>query len=159
MSSSAMLRMKAVASSFYARMMRKKEILSAEQERAPITVTGEPCCERVLKGVQLFRDDPVDVTGYLSVEENTFLQCIEEEYQLGEDDLHLFHLVAYVRYVDANLMDCEADMKQPDFSPQCLTSLMECVQPDIDSSRGYYAAMLYLKNHPVPKAWRAKKNS
>lgn len=156
-----MLRLKAVASSFYAGMMRKKADLPQEPLRAPITIAEQQCCERTRKTVHLRQDKPVDVLRYLSAEELAFIQRIREAFQLNEDDLHLFHLVGYARHANeheirSNPNLVRAEMPQPDFSPECLSLLMECVQPTLRSSRGYYAAMLHLKHHPVPNAWRAE---
>lgn len=154
-----MLRLKAVASSFYASMMRKKADLPQEPARAPITIAEQQCCERARKAVNLRQDQPVDVMRYLSGEEKAFIEHIRETFQLSEDDLHLFHLVGYARHANEHEMRSNPnllrmEMSQPDFSPECLSLLMECVQPTLRSSRGYYAAMLHLKHHPVPSAWR-----
>lgn len=163
MSNRTMLRMKAVASSFYASMMRQKEALPREPARAPITIAEHQCRERVRKEVRLREEEPVDVARYLSAEEKSFIRHLKESFQLNEDDLHLFHLVGYARHASEHEMRRNPDMKrletsQPDFSAECLTLLMECVQPTLASSRGYYAAMLHLKHHPVPRAWRADEN-
>lgn len=158
-----MLRLKAVASSFYASMMRKKADLPQEPLRAPITIVEQQCCERARKSVHRRQDQPVDVLRYLSGEEQAFIRHIREVFQLNEDDLHLFHLVGYARHANEHEMRSNpnlkrAEMSQPDFSPECLSLLMECVQPTLKSSRGYYAAMLHLKHHPVPSPWRAEDN-
>lgn len=158
-----MLRLKAVASSFYASMMRKKADLPQEPVRAPITIAEQQCCERARKAAHLRQDRPVDVLRYLSVDEQLFIEHIREAFQLNEDDLHLFHLVGYARHANEHEMGSNpnlmrAEMSQPDFSPECLSLLMECVQPTLKSSRGYYAAMLHLKHHPVPSAWRAEES-
>lgn len=160
MSNRAMSLMKAAASSFYAGMMRQKKDLSWEPERAPMTVVESPCREQACRNVSLRQETPVDVAPYLSAEEKSFIRELMAVFQLNEDDLHLFHLVGYVRYANKHEMRdnpefLQDEMSHPCFSPEFLTFLMECVQPSISSSRGYYAAMLHLKHHPVPNPWRA----
>ncbi|MDZ7656544.1 MAG: hypothetical protein U0997_11420 [Sulfurimicrobium sp.] len=159
MSNRTMLFLKAAATSFYAGMMRKNGTLPQEQAGAPITIAEQQCCDRARKAVHLRQDEPVDVMRYLSPEERTFIQHLKEAFQLNEDDLHLFHLIGYARqaneeelHLNPNLK--RAELPQPDFSPNCLSLLMECVKPTLASSRGYYAAMVHLKRHPVPMAWR-----
>lgn len=164
MSNRTMLRVKKVASSFYAGMMRKKEAAPRLPARAPMTIAGHAGRETGHKAVSVREDAPVDVSRYLSAAEKSFIRRLGESFQLNEDDLHLFYLVGYARYANEQEMRLDpglkgAEMAQPDFSPECLTALMECVQPSLASSRGYYAAILHLKNHPVPSAWRADENS
>lgn len=154
-----MLRMKSVASSFYASMMRKNGVLLQESERAPITIAEQQCCERARKAAHLRHEEAVDVMRYLSAEEREFIQRLKEAFQLGEDDLHLFHLVGYARQANENELRHNpnlrrSEMPQPDFSKDCLSLLMECVKPTLASSRGYYAAMVHLKHNPVPNAWQ-----
>jgi hypothetical protein len=155
-----MMLLKAVTSSFYAGMMRKKEAIPPAH--SPMTVSERQCCDRARKAVLLQAEESVDVLRYLSSEERAFIQHIKIAFQLNEDDLHLFHLVGYARYASekelrSNLSLKQAEMPQPDFSPNCLSQLMECVKPTLASSRGYYAAMVHLKHHPVPMAWQAEK--
>lgn len=159
MSNSTMSFMKAVASSFYGRMMRKKASLPQEFEKAPITIAEHQCLERVRKVTGHDVDDPIEVMRYLSEEEKEFLQHLRDAFQLNEDDLHLFHLVAYARHANEKEIRSNPELKwaelaQPEFSPKCLSLLMEWVQPTLSSSRGYFAAMVHLKHHPVPKAWQ-----
>lgn len=157
------LRMKAVVSTFYSGLMRKREDAPQEALRSPITVAEPLRRDRIHNAPRLRQKEPGDVMRYLSVEERAFLQRIKEAFQLTEDDLHLFHLVGYARLANAREMRRNPDLQpedlpQPDFSPDCLSLLMECVQPTIASSRGYYAAMLHLKQHPVPSPWRAEED-
>lgn len=166
-----MLRLKSLASFFYAGMMRHKGALPQEPERAPMTIAQAPmtmaeqhCCERARSAFHLRQEEAVDVMRYLSAEEGVFLQHLKEAFELSEEDLHLFHLIGYARHANELEMRCspnrkKVEMPQPDFSSDCLSLLMECVQSSLASSRGYYAAMVYLKSHPVPTAWRAENNS
>lgn len=159
MPNNTMLFMKAVASSFYGRMMRKNSYVPQESEKEPITIAEQQCFERVRKVTSHHADELVDVMRYLSAEEQEFLQRLKDSFQLNEDDLHLFHLVGYARHANVNEIRCNPELKwselaQPEFSPKCLSLLMEWVQPTLASSRGYFAAMVHLKHHPVPEAWR-----
>lgn len=156
-----LLLLKSVANSCYAGMMRKKGEASQAVSRAPITIAEhqdqEPARRKSTKPRQ---DEPDDVTHYLSEEEKAFMQQLKLAFQLQESDLHLFHLVAHARQTHEQEMRRNPNLKQaetpqPDFSPEFLSLLMECVQPTPESSRGYYAAMLHLKKHPVPTAWQA----
>lgn len=126
-----------------------------------MTIAEQHCCERVSKAVHLHQHETDDMMHYLSEEERTFLQHLKKAFELNEDDLHLFYLVGYARHVNELEMHRNphlkrAEMSQPDFSRDGLSLLMECVQPTLVSSRGYYAAMVYLKHHPVPRAWQAE---
>ncbi|MDO8892268.1 MAG: hypothetical protein Q8N54_07895 [Sulfurimicrobium sp.] len=164
MSNKTMLFLKAVATSFYAGKMRKNETLSLEPARSPVTISEQQCCDRARMAVHLHQNEPVDVMRYLSAEEKAFIQHLKEAFQLNEDDLNLFHLIGYARQANERELSLNTNLKryelpQPDFSPGCLSLLMECVKPTLESSRGYYAAMVHLKRHPVPMAWRTDENT
>ncbi|MDP2829995.1 MAG: hypothetical protein Q8O37_15495 [Sulfuricellaceae bacterium] len=153
-------RLRAIVSSFYANLMRGPAKQKGMFARSPMTVIGDSHDEAAKKEMAHQEEGMAEIDAFFSVEEKGFIQRLKGEFQLLEDDLMIFNLVAYARHAgQGDLMNGAKygpdRAMQPDFSPEFLSMLMECVRPSLTSSRGYYAAMVHLKHHPAPAAWKS----
>lgn len=151
-------RFRAIMSSFYANLVHSPVPKNAVAGRMPMTVIGDFRDRTLVNKMPPQEAGVVDIDQFFSVDEQQFIQNLKAEFQLSEDDLLIFNLVAYARHAGQEAVMSSAKPNpggamRPDFSPQFLSMLMESIKPNLVFSRGYYAAMVYLKNHPVPAAW------
>lgn len=157
MSNISLSRFKAIISTFYGHLLHGSPQRKADLARMPMTVIGDFRDKTLVKAPSQEKA-VVRIDRFLSEEEQCFIQELKAEFQLSEDDLLIFNLIAYARHdclheVKKNAQSCFDGTVRPDFSPKFLSLLMESIKPNLTFSRGYYAAMVYLKNHPVPAAW------
>lgn len=161
MSYTSLSRFKALISTFYGHLLNASSPRKADLERMPMTIIGDFRDKTLVKTppqAKVQEKSIVRIDRFLSEEEQCFMQELKAEFQLSEDDLLIFNLVAYARHdclhgVEKTVQPCFDEAVKPDFSPRFLSMLMESIKPNLTFSRGYYAAMVYLKNHPVPAAW------
>lgn len=99
--------------------------------------------------------EPPEARQCLSAEETAFIQNIQSQFQLREEDLSLFYLVGFARHANQQTLREQPnleihDLPWPDFTPDCLTMLMECSHSSASAARGYFAAMVYFKHNAPP---------
>lgn len=160
MAINALRRITEIVALFYDGVPRREE-LREEERRAPMTMVEPPLdvrqkAERQRRKKKKKWKEPMEARQHLSPEETEFIQLLQAEFQLGEEDLSLFYLVGFARQANWQTLRQQPAMKAqdlhwPDFTPDCLTLLMECSQSPALAARGYFAAMVYLKNHAPPQ--------
>jgi len=160
MTINALRRITEIVALFYDGMPRR-EALQKEERRAPMTMVEPPLdvprrAKRKRRKKTAKWKEPIAAQQYLSPEETAFIQRLQAEFQLGDEDLSLFHLVGFARHANRQTLRQHPavkaqDLHWPDFTPDCLTLLMECSQSPALAARGYFAAMVYLKNHAPPQ--------